>query len=101
VGASGAIAGLLAGYLVLFPSAQVRTLLFLGPFITVTRISAVFLIGFWFVIQLVSGVVELTSVAEATGGVAFWAHIGGFVFGLVAMGLLRAATDVEEERVSG
>ncbi|MBM2813101.1 MAG: Rhomboid family protein, partial [Chloroflexi bacterium] len=52
VGASGAIAGVLGAYLLLYPNAQVRTLLFLGPFITFRRFSAVLLIGFWFVIQL-------------------------------------------------
>ncbi len=96
VGASGAIAGVLAGYLVLFPRAAVRTLLFIGPFITMTRLSAFLLIGFWFVLQLISGVAELASTAASqNGGVAFWAHIGGFAFGLVIMWLLRAATDVE------
>jgi membrane associated rhomboid family serine protease len=82
IGASGAIAGVLGGYIVMFPSAQVRTLLFLGPFITITRIPALLLIGFWFVTQLISGVGQL-GIAEETGGVAFWAHIGGFVVGLI------------------
>ncbi|HEX9017389.1 MAG TPA: rhomboid family intramembrane serine protease [Chloroflexota bacterium] len=96
VGASGAIAGVLAGYLVLFPTASVRTLLFIGPFITVTRIAAFLLIGFWFVLQLISGVLEIANTAASqNGGVAFWAHIGGFAFGLVVMLLLRASTDVE------
>jgi membrane associated rhomboid family serine protease len=86
VGASGAIAGVLAGYLVYFPSASIRTLLFLGPFITVTRISAIIVIGIWFVIQLFSGLAALDAVTAQSAGVAFWAHIGGFVAGLV-MGL--------------
>jgi membrane associated rhomboid family serine protease len=88
VGASGAIAGVLAGYFVLFPSASVRTLLFLGPFITMTRVPAIFMIGFWFVTQLLSGVASLGQV-EQTSGVAFWAHIGGFVVGLPLVLLLR------------
>ncbi|MEA2640122.1 MAG: hypothetical protein QOF51_1516 [Chloroflexota bacterium] len=82
VGASGAIAGVLGAYIVLFPQAQVRTLLVLGWFITVTRISAVFLIGFWFLTQLVSGVASLGANTQQTGGVAVWAHVGGFVAGL-------------------
>jgi membrane associated rhomboid family serine protease len=89
VGASGAIAGVLAAYLLMFPRASVRTLLFLGPFITVTRISAIFLIGFWFVTQLFAGIASLGAETEQTGGVAFWAHIGGFVAGLVLTPLLR------------
>jgi membrane associated rhomboid family serine protease len=88
VGASGAIAGVLAGYFVLFPRATVRTLLFLGPFITITRVPAIIMIGFWFVTQLLSGVAALGQV-EQTSGVAFWAHIGGFIVGLPLVVLLR------------
>ena len=88
VGASGAIAGVLAGYLVMFPSASVRTLLFLGPFITMARVPAIILIGFWFVSQLFSGVASLGP-SEQTSGVAFWAHIGGFIAGLPLIFLLR------------
>jgi membrane associated rhomboid family serine protease len=89
VGASGAVAGVLGAYMVLFPRADVRTLLFLGPFITITRISAVLMIGFWFVTQLVSGLLSLDTSADQGGGVAFWAHIGGFVVGLVVAALFR------------
>jgi membrane associated rhomboid family serine protease len=88
IGASGAIAGVLGAYLVLFPTAQVRTLLILGPFITLPRLPAVLLIGFWFVTQLISGLGQL-GVQEETGGVAFWAHIGGFVAGLLLAWLFR------------
>lgn len=95
IGASGAIAGVLAAYAVLFPRASVRTLLFLGPFITVTRVSAFLLIGFWFVLQLISAFVELTSTAAANGGVAFFAHVGGFLFGLVIIWLWKGARDTQ------
>jgi membrane associated rhomboid family serine protease len=88
VGASGAIAGVLAGYMLLFPSATVRTLLFLGPFITMTRVPAILMIGFWFVTQLVSGLAALGPAAQTTG-VAFWAHVGGFVVGLPLVLLFR------------
>jgi membrane associated rhomboid family serine protease len=88
VGASGAIAGVLAGYFVLFPSATIRTLLLIGPFITVTRIPAIIMIGFWFVTQLVAGLAAVGSSAQTTG-VAFWAHVGGFVVGLPLVLLLR------------
>jgi membrane associated rhomboid family serine protease len=89
VGASGAIAGVLGAYLLMFPHAQVRTLLFIGPFITWPRISAVLLIGFWFLTQLVSGLASLDVATEQSTGVAFWAHIGGFVGGLVLALILR------------
>jgi membrane associated rhomboid family serine protease len=88
VGASGAIAGVLAGYLLLFPSASIRTLLVIGWFITVTRVPALIMIGFWFVTQLLSGVAALGQV-EQTSGVAFWAHVGGFVIGLPLVLVLR------------
>ncbi|MCC6174758.1 MAG: rhomboid family intramembrane serine protease [Chloroflexi bacterium] len=87
VGASGAIAGVLAGYLLLFPSATIRTLIFLGPFITFTRLPALILIGIWFVTQLFSGLVSIGR-TEQTAGVAFWAHVGGFVVGLILVKLL-------------
>ena len=83
IGASGAIAGVLAAYLRLFPRADVRTLLIIGPFITIPRISAMILIIFWFVTQLFSGLTSLGPATEQTAGVAFWAHIGGFVAGLI------------------
>ena len=89
IGASGAIAGVLGGYLVLFPSASIRTLLFLGPFITMTRVPAIILIGFWFITQLFSGVASIADGAEQTSGIAFWAHVGGFVVGLPLVLLLR------------
>jgi membrane associated rhomboid family serine protease len=92
VGASGAIAGVLAGYLVLFPNAQVRTLLLIGPFILVPRIAAAFLIIFWFATQFLSGILSLGATTEQTSGVAVWAHIGGFAAGLILVLLLRPRT---------
>ena len=80
VGASGAISGVLGAYVVLFPGARVHTLLFLGFFITVVRIPAFVVIGMWFVFQLVSG---LFSLGMQGGGVAWFAHIGGFIAGVV------------------
>jgi membrane associated rhomboid family serine protease len=89
IGASGAIAGVLAAYLRLFPHAQVRTLLLIGPFILIPRIAAAFLIIFWFATQFLSGVMSLGATTEQTNGVAVWAHIGGFLCGLVLTELLR------------
>lgn len=86
VGASGAIAGVLGGYLLLFPRARVATLVFLGIFITVIELPAVVVLLFWFVIQLFSGTASLYG--ESAGGeVAYFAHIGGFVAGLVTIKL--------------
>lgn len=89
IGASGAIAGVLGAYLLLFPRGQVRTLLFLGPFISLTRIPALLVLGFWFVTQLFNGVASLGISTAQTGGVAVWAHIGGFLAGMALILLLR------------
>lgn len=84
IGASGAIAGVLGGYLLLFPRAKVTTLVFLLVFITVVQLPAIFVLMFWFLFQLFYGLSELGS---STGGVAYFAHIGGFVAGLLAIKL--------------
>ena len=89
VGASGAIAGVLAAYLRMFPSATVRTLLIIGPFITLPRISAALLIVFWFVTQFLAGITSLGARTEQTSGVAVWAHVGGFVAGLILVQVMR------------
>jgi membrane associated rhomboid family serine protease len=80
VGASGAIAGVLGAYFVLFPGARVLTLVPLF-FLWTVRLPAVVMIGYWFVIQLLSGWASLAMSAQ--GGTAWWAHVGGFVAGLV------------------
>ena len=92
MGASGAVAGVLAGYLVLFPSGQVRALVILGPFIRISRLPALFFILFWFVTQFLSGIAMLGVATAETGGVAYWAHIGGFVGGPGAGGRCSSAS---------
>jgi membrane associated rhomboid family serine protease len=92
IGASGAIAGVLAAYLRLFPHAQVRTLLFIGPFILVPRIAAAFLIIFWFITQFLTGILSLGATTEQTSGVAVWAHVGGFLAGLILVEVMRPRT---------
>jgi membrane associated rhomboid family serine protease len=88
IGASGAIAATLGAYLVLFPRARVTTLVFLGFFYQLIDIPAIIVLGFWFVLQIVDGLTSLGPV-QAGGGVAFFAHIGGFVAGaLVARAAL-------------
>src|SRR6266545_2674153 len=88
LGASGAISGVLAAYLVYFPQNRVRVLMGLGAYGRVTEVPALVMIGLWIVIQLVSGI-GATAVSEQTSGVAYWAHIGGFAAGLVLAFLLR------------
>ena len=89
IGASGAIAGVLGAYIVLFPRSRVITLIpiFLIPWYT--EIPAIFYLGFWFVTQLFSGFTQLSNVDA--GGVAWWAHIGGFVFGVLLFRLFTPA----------
>jgi membrane associated rhomboid family serine protease len=101
VGASGAIAGVLGGYLVMFPGVRVRGLIILGYFSRLTEIPAIYVLGFWFVMQLFSGVASLG--VETGGGVAFFAHIGGFVAGMVVIWLFMRIIPQppKEERVNG
>ena len=88
VGASGAIAGALGAYIVLFPGARILSLVFLGFFYQLLEVPAIVVLGFWFALQLLNGVAGLGA-ETAQGGVAFFAHIGGFVFGIVVGLLLR------------
>jgi len=84
VGASGAIGGVMGAYALLFPRARVNTLIFLGFYITTIAVPAVFMLGYWFLLQLLGG---LPALGEARGGVAFWAHVGGFLAGVILIGL--------------
>jgi membrane associated rhomboid family serine protease len=79
IGASGAIGGVLGGYLMLHPHARVLVLIPLGIFTQVVRIKAIIVLGLWFVLQFVMGSIEQTE----QGGVAYWAHIGGFAAGVI------------------
>jgi len=85
IGASGAIAGVLGAYIVLFPNARVQTLIFLGYFARMATLPALLVLGFWFVLQLFNGLMAF-GVAQA-GGVAWFAHVGGFVAGLLLVRL--------------
>jgi membrane associated rhomboid family serine protease len=90
VGASGAISGILGAYIVFFPYARILTLVPLFVFFFTARIPAVIFIGLWFVVQFLSGVGSLGATgAAASGGVAWWAHIGGFAVGAVLAGLIK------------
>jgi membrane associated rhomboid family serine protease len=87
VGASGAISGVLGAYLLLHPRATVRTVIFLGIFVTMMHLPAMIVLGLWFVMQLVSA----TFSASGEAGVAFWAHVGGFVAGMALVPVFRKA----------
>jgi membrane associated rhomboid family serine protease len=91
VGASGAIAGVLGAYLVWFPWARVKTLVFLGIFFTIAELPALIFLALWFVVQFFSGTLALATVQANAGGVAFFAHIGGFLAGAVLAFLLRSS----------
>jgi hypothetical protein len=91
VGASGAIAGVLGAYLVLFPQARVLTLIPIFYFVRLIEIPAFIYLGFWFISQLFNGIFALAAAdVFQSGGVAWWAHIGGFVFGLAVIRLLAS-----------
>jgi membrane associated rhomboid family serine protease len=96
IGASGAISGVLGAYLVLFPRARVHVLI---PFfiLFVYQVPAGYLLGFWFLFQLVSG----ATAAPGQGGVAFWAHVGGFVTGMTLIWLFRDKSAVARVRRAG
>ena len=87
IGASGAVAGVLGGYIVLFPKARVVTIIFIVFFFTILELPALLILGFWFVQQALFGYFDLASGVGQGGGVAYFAHIGGFVFGLIAIKL--------------
>lgn len=89
VGASGAIAGVLGVYLVLYPTTPVRVLIPTFFFTRVTRLPAALVLGMWFVIQLFNGALSFGVRTMASGGVAWFAHIGGFVAGLIVGAVLR------------
>lgn len=89
IGASGAIAGVMGAYFVLYPQSRVLTLIPLFIFIEVIEIRAIYFLGFWFLMQLFSGVGSVAHTAGSQGGVAFWAHVAGFAAGLAGVFLFR------------
>jgi membrane associated rhomboid family serine protease len=98
LGASGAIAGVMGAYILRFPKAEVLTLVPLGFFSTFIRIPAVYFLGFWFVQQAFYGVASLgvkTNIGMS-GGIAYWAHAGGFLFGVILGPLLGLMSDRDD-----
>ena len=86
VGASGAIGGVMGAYALLFPRVRVNLLIILGFYVTTIAVPAIFMLGYWFLLQLLQGI---PAIGSEGGGVAFWAHVGGFVAGLGLVWLFR------------
>jgi membrane associated rhomboid family serine protease len=97
IGASGAVAAVLGGYILLYPRARVVTLIFIIFFITVLELPAYVVLGLWFILQLLAGSADLAQPVEG-GGVAYFAHIGGFVFGLALIKLFANRVQDDYER---
>lgn len=89
IGASGAIAGIMGAYFVLYPHSRVLTLIPIFIFIEIIEIRAIYFLGFWFLMQLFSGVGSVAHTTGSQGGVAFWAHVAGFAAGLVGVFVFR------------
>lgn len=100
IGASGAVAAVLGAYAITWPFARVHTLVFLVIFITIIEVPAMLVLGIWFLTQLLEGQTQLS--LNTSGGVAWWAHVGGFLAGMALMPLLCMLRDIgkpEEPRV--
>jgi membrane associated rhomboid family serine protease len=91
VGASGAIAGVMGAYFVLYPRSRILTLLPFFVFWQLFEVPAIFFLGIWFLMQFLSGVgsIVTATAGEPSGGIAFWAHVAGFVAGISAIGIFR------------
>ncbi|MBA2256214.1 MAG: rhomboid family intramembrane serine protease [Thermoleophilaceae bacterium] len=100
IGASGAVAAVLGGYALLYPRARVKTLVIIIFFITLIELPALLVLGLWFLLQVLYGTAELAQPVGGAGGIAYFAHIGGFIFGLLLIKLIanRPHRDYEIDR---
>jgi membrane associated rhomboid family serine protease len=92
VGASGAIAGVMGAYLITFPRAKIHTLVFIVIFVTMVDIPAAFILVYWFITQLFSEYGSISQTQVVNGGVAYAAHIGGFISGMILVRFMGART---------
>ena len=90
IGASGAVAAVLGGYILLYPRARVITVIFIIFFFTILELPAMIVLGLWFLLQLFYGTADVATPAGGGGGVAYFAHIGGFVYGLLLIRLFAS-----------
>jgi membrane associated rhomboid family serine protease len=97
IGASGAIAGVLGAYALLYPRARVLTLIFIIFFVTLVEIPALILLGLWFILQFIPALGQVAVESGGDQGIAYFAHVGGFVFGLAVAGLLLRGRGREPE----
>lgn len=98
VGASGAIAGVMGAYMIKFPQSRIRSLLFLFIFITMIDVPAWIMLLYWFGLQFIGGFESLSTAHVAQGGTAFFAHVGGFLAGIVLINLLRPSQPYRRRR---
>jgi membrane associated rhomboid family serine protease len=96
VGASGAISGIMGAYVILYPLVRVHTLVFLGILITRVALPAYLMLGYWFLLQLLGGLPAVGG--NAPGGVAFWAHVGGFLAGALLIPFFKDRALVARRR---
>jgi membrane associated rhomboid family serine protease len=97
LGASGAIAAVMGAFLVIYPNDQIRTVVFLGKFGTITRVRAIVLIGIWFLTQVVSGMGVLATTEADQDSVAYMAHVGGFLFGVITARFFQTPQQLAEK----
>jgi membrane associated rhomboid family serine protease len=90
LGASGAVSAVIGGYILLHPKAKIVTLIFIVFFVTIIQLPAMLVLGFWFLQQVAFGYFDLVNAGGEGGGVAYFAHIGGFVFGLLLIKLFAS-----------
>jgi membrane associated rhomboid family serine protease len=98
VGASGAIGGVMGAYARLYPHARIQTLIFLGFFVTTVAVPALGMLGYWFILQIAGGLPKLQG---AGGGVAFWAHIGGFLAGVLLVQPMHREDLLQQHLLAG
>jgi membrane associated rhomboid family serine protease len=98
VGASGAVAGVLGAYLYCFPRARILTLVPIFIFLTIIEIPAFFFLIFWFILQFLSGTMSIAAGVSDGGGVAWWAHVGGFIMGILMIRRMRRCPRSRQKR---